>query len=65
MVNIVERMLGGREEPASVVNSEPINPVRLRSLANTEVDPKKRRVINRSASSQDNFGRYLEKSLVF
>ncbi len=55
MVNIVERMLGGREEPASVVNSEPINPVRLRSLANTEVDPKKRRVINRSASSQDNF----------
>jgi len=55
MVNIVERMLGGREEPAPVVNSEPINPVRLRSLANTEVDPKKRRVINRSASSQDNF----------
>lgn len=52
MVNIVERMLSGREELAPVVDSEPINPVRFQSIGNR---PENRQLISKSASSQDNF----------
>jgi len=52
MVNIVERMLSGREELAPVVDSEQINPVRFQSIGNR---PENRQLISKSASSQDNF----------